>query len=304
LRSGKPNGCFSCFDVGIKALHAGNAVMVAMGGAKPWSRKEYVGETIVGWVNRSQRHVTKSHFQKGRIEKVNKALMKEGPHTWVWYPLWGWPNKSSTKIERMQIEGYFIYERQPWLNILGNTSDWTHAQSHYSEALHIPKKNRYRPLMKFRAQNNCKQLYHDPMNASKVINYDFDTTTSRTLQHYQLTLYPFVMRLGRRPWPFKGEWKQFPLVRQILALPLKKLANVYRLGMQVLNSTTRSIFSHNIKLIIGLRDGAISLRLSISNTLFAIRGFESLVNDTIRCWVRENAMLNIRIFVHVNIMPK
>ncbi len=82
----------------------------------PNSVKSYVGETTVGLEQRGATHTRQSCKVVGKM-RINQVMSKLGVHRLVWLPLRTWNvNERTTKIQRLAMEGEFIWLWDPDLN--------------------------------------------------------------------------------------------------------------------------------------------------------------------------------------------
>ena len=108
-------------------------------------------------------------------------MNRNGPHTYTWYPLVGWAQgQTPTRAERMAAEGLVIYERRSNQNVSKNCDSTTYHHNQ-SELLIIPRKHKFRRLMKFR---KSKKEFH--------VNFDdlYDNPTPLSVRQRLLELQP------------------------------------------------------------------------------------------------------------------
>lgn len=243
----------------------------------PFSRKEYIGETIVGLEGRGGSH--QRDAAAGKMLLLYKYMRKMGPERFVWFPLKTWrdvPGRDNTKaavpkVTRLQEEASFIFERQATLNKVGRTGSSDEANEQ-GDRLIVCRRLRDRQLMKFRTPSPTPHIVSET------------PYRRRTLPQHLIGV---ATRLGRRPLKVLPNFNELLVVRRVLSFNHGRVIQLIRLIQTVLDATTGSIALFNLKLILRQVDRINVTQLTLRNPIFSIPKCESLIVSWCKKWVRR-----------------
>lgn len=129
-------------------------------GVAPFSRKEYHGETSIGFRPRINTHKQLGD-KRSQTMQLYKFMKMEGRSRLIWMPLITWDDSilenRPTKSTRLVAEAWEVYQRQSELNNLGKNYGAEEADV-FAERMMLGRRKRGRQLLKFRLAPQAEQL--------------------------------------------------------------------------------------------------------------------------------------------------
>ena len=105
----------------------------------PFSNQTYVGETTLGLERRMQTHIRQTMMVAGKM-RINSIMSRLGGQRLLFIPLRVWDRE--TKIERLYIEGEFIWTWNPSLNDRGKEDSSRGSLGKFGEFLLLGRRKR------------------------------------------------------------------------------------------------------------------------------------------------------------------
>ena len=166
----------------------------------------------------------------------------------VWLPLKCWKGDPE-KIERLTIEGQYIWLWNPELNVTGKGGDPTDPLNAFGRALVLGRRNRTRQLLKFR-RRSAEKTFFITSEKEKIHAKDSAAVKEGQLSaERRIRLYTVLMRMQRRPWVKQHNFDQQRTVVAVRGYTITELYTLLTLACQALDSAGRSIFFRNFRLI-------------------------------------------------------
>lgn len=223
--------------------------------------------------------------------KLYSWTRKNGVQKLTWLPLYSWPEGPGTtppsKSDRMEEEGWMIFERQSDLNTAGR-SRGEEQKNVMGERMLLGRRRRTRQLMRFRhkKKNEIIQTF-DPAN--------------RQQRPTQCKILPIVMRMARRPWKASTDMDTMRVVRRLRELTPKMVSRLMALAQTVLDPTGRSIFQQNIQKAFRNSSKIAIMNVTLRSPLFAVKGVEEKVLQQLRRWLHRWSKQGITVLLRTTL---
>lgn len=241
-----------------------------------YSNSEYLGETRIGLEKRGTTHIRHARLRsmcaKMKFYRWLKAL---GSHLATFLPIRSWVGEvRPTKKQRLAGEAFEIFTRQSNQNEVGR-SRGSERQNVYGERMLLGRDKRGRQLMRFR-------VTHAPRD-TLVMHQTVEEPPAAPVQ--QMKMLPIVMRMGRRPWKLLPGFSDMRVVKTVRRFGQRKLGRLVGFAQMVLDTSSRSIFHVNLKLVLAGMRKICTMAVNIRSSLLALSGAETKLLQCLRRWV-------------------
>lgn len=286
-------------------------------GVVPFSKKEYHGETSIGFRPRIDTHKQLGDKRSTTME-LYKFMKSAGRSKLIWLPLITWDDSIEvtrpTKSTRLVSEAWEVYQRQSELNNLGKHYGEEKADV-FAERMMLGRRKRDRQLLKFRLAphddqlllptpgksaphqrmrppltHNASQHHTTPITpavSSNMRTHSFDGLREGPKCVDYLRWLPLVIRLSRRPWFYTKDLYKLVAVKRLRTLGTRDVSKLVGLAHLTLDTQSRSIFWNNLKLVMrGLQNITIQ-RVRVKSSALALPTFEKKVLTGLRRWLNQ-----------------